>query len=366
LRAITAVLLLTLLAGCASPTPAAIPLSGRVVAVIAEEHLGQAFAASAPEVDGDAGPTEPIGATLHFRATANHRPWRASITFGTTPHAGLDDCSPPSSRAHGPKCIWQFDTRVAWFTSGGPLYVTSSRGDTSVNIVATNLDWSFDPRNNLGQAHLEQLVALADDARLDGTTDGALQAAGRAYPRWTVDPNCVRSAAAGAPIALDQTTAEATARITPQGIAAVLASHVAATCAGDRPTAGAGSVGAVVHLANSGGWVAAWLTREPADATCPAWSSCVESDRVMTFSTIVRSQAYPARTRLVRETTDGYLIVEVATLRPVTADEDAVVPPAVLREIATDDRLARKVDPALNDAGDRLALCWRLYGPAEG
>lgn len=366
LRAVAAVLLLALLTGCATAAPAAIPLSGRLVAVIAEEHLGPAFAASAPESEVGVSLVEPVGATLHFRASGTHRQWRASVTYGTAPHAGLEDCAAPSGALHGASCFRHAGTRVAWFSSGGPLYVTSSRGDTSVNIVATNLDWSGDPRNGVEQVTLDQLVALAEDPRLDATTDGALQAVGRAYERWTVDPGCIRSAAGGVPIPLSQKSGVATEPITPQAIAAVLASHVGASCAGDLVGARAGSIGAMAYLPNSAGWVSAWLTRDPVEATCPAWSACWLSEGgVTTFTRTERTEPYPARTRLVRDVDGGYLIVEVATRRRVTAD-GALLQLTAVQDIATDDRLAFNVDPELNAAGDQLALCWRLYGPTEG
>ena len=210
------VALLLVLAGCgAPPVPAApVPLTERVIAVVAEEHLGEAFAAFSASIDDEHEP-DAIGAAVHYRATAANRLWSASVTYGPSMRMIEGRCDPLSTEAPQPTCVWQDGVRVAWLADTSSLYLTSPRKDESVNISVHNLPRRDDPRGGTGPVILDKLVALAKDPRLDGTTDATLAARALAYPRWTDDPGCNRTAPTG-PIPQPAASGPATEPIAPR------------------------------------------------------------------------------------------------------------------------------------------------------
>jgi hypothetical protein len=356
--------LLLLLAGCtAPPVPVApVPLTDRMAAVVADDHLGRAFASFSAAVD-DQHTATTVGATLHYRATATRRLWSISVTYGPSMPMITGRCEPLSTHAPKPTCYWQGDVRIAWFTDTGPLYLTSARREQFVNLEVVNLTREEDPRKGSGHVAVDALVALAADPRLDATTDATLAARAAVYPGWTEDPGCAHAAPIG-PIPLPPASGPATEAISPQAIAAVVASHVPGTCAADWNPVDPGPIGGMVYQTAGKEWVAAYFTTDGYYAKCGTLVDCTTSDGVTTSYWFGVDETQQSHLRLVRRVDFGYLVVDEAGLGVDYRTSVFPVPLSVLRDIFFDPRLARRVDPALNEAGERLAICWRLLGYA--
>ena len=349
--------LLLLLSGCSAPAPLApLRLTDRIAAVLADDHLGHAFAAFPAALGGE---KSVIGATLHYRATSTRRLWSVSVTYGPSLPMITGRCEAPSTEAPQPTCYWQDGVRIAWFTDTGPLYFTASRRQQFVNLEVVNLTREEDPRKGSGHMSVDALVALAADPRLDATTDASLATRATAYPGWTEDPGCAHAAPIG-PIPLPKATGPATEAISPQAIAAVVASHVAGICAGDWNPVSPGPIGGMVYQTPGKEWVAAYFTTDGYYATCRGGVTCTVSDGVTTSYSFGAGETQQSHLRLVRRVDFGYLVVHEASLGVDYRTRTFPVPLSVLRDIFVDPRLARRVDPALNVAGERLAICWRL------
>ncbi len=352
--------LLLVLAGCSAPVvPAAeAPLTEKVIALIAEEHLGKPFTASSASVHEEHEP-DAVGAAVHYRAIATSRLWSAAITYGPSMRMIEGRCEPLSTEAPQPTCFWQDGVRIAWFTDTGQLFLTSPRQGEFVNVAVDNLTRQADPRNGTGQVALDRLVGLAADPRLDATTDATLAAAAEASPRWTDDPGCERATATG-PIPLPAVPSPATEPTSPQAVSAVVASHVAGTCAADWNPVDPGPVGGMVYLTAGREWVAAYLSTDPRFSRC-YWGECTQKGGVITSYLRSSDETYPTHVRMVRRIEGGYLVVEEAALGVDWEDRPFPVPLTVMRDILFDQRLAFTADPALNEAGLELAMCWRLF-----
>ena len=356
--------LLLLLAGCSAPTAPAAPvaLTDRVAAVVADDHLGHAFAAFPASVD-EVPTVTAVGATLHYRATATRRLWSVTVTYGPSMPMIQGRCEALSTEAPQPTCYWQDDVRIAWFTDTGPLYVTSARREKSVNLEVVNLTREEDPRKGSGHVSVDALVALAKDPRLDATTDATLATRAEAYPGWTEDPGCAHAASIG-PIPLPPPSGPATEATSPQAIAAVVASHVAGACAAEWNPVDPGPIGGMVYQTPGKEWVAAYFTTDNYYAKCGRMVDCTVSDGVTTSYWFGADETQQSHLRLVRRVDFGYLVVDEASLGVDYRTRAFPVGLSVLRDIFFDPRLARRADPALNLAGRRLAICWRLLGYA--
>jgi hypothetical protein len=352
--------LLLMLTGCGAPPaqPAPVALTDRITAVVAAEHLGPAFAAFSASVSDGQDPAS-VGATLHYRATATRRLWSASVSYGPSMPMITGQCEPLASEAPQPTCFWQDGVRIAWFTATGPLYLTSARHDQFVNVAVVNLTREADPRKGSGHVPLERLVALAADPRLDATTPAALAVPAASFPGWTEDPGCEHAASVG-PIPLPATSGPATESISPQAIAAVVASHVAGTCAADWNPVTPGPIGGMVYTKPGREWVAAYFTTDDYYAHCGTVADCTSSDGVTTSFWFGADETQQSHLRLVRRIGFDYLVVDEAALGVDPATRVFPVQLAVLHHLFTDPRLTHAVDPALNEAGERLAICWRL------
>lgn len=351
---------LLMLTGCAVPTaPAApVPLTDRVIAVIANEHLGPSFAAFSASVTDEHEP-DAIGATVFHRGTATSRPWSASVTYGPSMPLIEGRCDALSTEAPRPTCRWQDGVRIAWFADTSRLYLTSARTNDFVNVAVDNLPRHDDPRDGTGPVTLDALVALANDPRLDATTDAALAHSALLHAGWTDDPWCDRARSTG-PVPLPTATGAQEEPISPQAVTAVIASRVGGTCAADWNPVDAGSVGGMVYLTAGQEWVAAYLSTDSALADC-SWGECTRNDGVVTSYLRSSDETYPTHVRMVRAVEGGYLVVEEAALGVDWEDRPFPVPLTVLRDILFEPRLAFTTDPALNAAGQHLALCWRLF-----
>jgi hypothetical protein len=91
---------------------------------------------------------------------------------------------------------------------------------------------------------------------------------------------------------------------------------------------------------------------------------CTVSDGVTTSYWFGADETQQSHLRLVRRVDFGYLVVNEASLGVDYRTRTFPVPKSVLRDIFVDPRLTRRVDPALNTAGEGLAICWRLLGYA--
>lgn len=355
--------LLLLLTGCGLPgMPAALtPLDERIVAIVAEEHLGPAFAAFSASSHEENEPSA-VGAAVYYRATATSRLWSASVTYGPSMRMIQGRCEALSTEAPEPTCIWRDGVRIAWFTDTRRLYLTSARKNQSVNIALENLERHHEPAEALGPVTLSRLVALANDPRLDATTDATLAVRAKDYQRWTDDPGCERGATVG-PIALPATSGQASQPISPQAITAVVASRVPGPCAADWNPVDPGPVGGMVYLTSGKEWVAAYLSTDHWYAKCH-WGECTRKGGVITSYLRSSDETYPTHVRLVRPIQGGYLVVEEAALGVDWEGRAFPVALTTLRDILFDSRLAFTADPALNAAGERLAICWRLLGYA--
>ncbi len=353
--------LLLLFAGCgAPPFPGApVALDERIIAVIAEEHLGPAFAAFSASVHEEDEPSA-VGAAVYYRATATSRLWSASVTYGPSMRMIQGRCEALSTEAPKPTCLWQEGVRIAWFTDTTRLYLTSARKDDSVNIAVENLEGHKDPRRGVGPVTLAKLVSLANDPRLDATTDASLAMRARDYQRWSDDPGCEHADSVG-PIALPSTSGPAAEPISPQAITAVVASRVPGRCAADWNPVDPGPVGGMVYLTPGKEWVAAYLSTDPWFAKCH-WGECTRKGGVITSYLRSSDETYPTHVRLVRPVAGGYLVVEEAALGVDWEDRPFPVPLTTLHDILFDARLAFTADPALNAAGEGLAICWRMLG----
>ncbi len=349
-----------LLSGCVAvpvAPPSPVPLTSRIVAVVAEEHLGEAFAAYAPPADPDGRAL--ASTTLHYRATATERLWSVTIDHGPSEPLIHGECGSTSSEAPHPTCFRRDGVRVAWFTPSGPLFLTSERGASGINLSVVNLTWRDDPRKGTAQVSLDALIGLAKDPRLDTTTDAALASRAAAYPRWVDDPGCTQAKTVG-PLPLAPAPGTGSEPIAPQALTAVVAAHVAGTCGADWNPVDPGSIGGMVYLTPGTEWVAAYLSTDRWYARC-YWGECTRSDGVITSYLRSSDETYPTHVRMVRPVPGGYLVVEEAALGVDWEDRPFPVPLSVLRDILFDPRLAFTADPSLNAQGERLGICWRLF-----
>jgi hypothetical protein len=273
------------------------------------------------------------------------------------------NCEALSTEAPPPTCYWQGGVRIAWFTGTGPLYLTAARRDGFVNIEVANLTREPDPGKGSGHVPIEQLVALAADPRLDATTPAALAVPAASFPGWTEDPGCEHAAPIG-PIPLPARSGPATESISPQAMAAVIASHVPGTCAADWNPVTPGPIGGMVYTTPGSEWVAAYFTTDDDDAQCGTVVDCTSSDGVTTSYRFGADETQQSHLRMVRRVGFDYLVVDEAALGVDPATRVFPVQLSVLQDLFFDPRLAHAVDPALNEAGERLAICWRLLGYA--
>jgi len=121
----------------------------------------------------------------------------------------------------------------------------------------------------------------------------------------------------------------------------------------------AGPIGGMVYLTPGTEWVAAYLTTDRWYAKCH-WGECTTKGGVITSYLRSSDETYPTHVRMVRPIEGGYLVVEEAALGVDWKNRPFPVPLTTLHDLLLDPRLAFTADPALNAAGERLAICWRL------
>lgn len=348
--------LLLALVGCA-PGPAAptapVPLTNRVIAEIVQQHLGEGFVA-AP--DGASG----LGAQVYYRATPD-QPSRTVIADYRADPWPLNEsgCEPMSSEAPQFDCFEESGVRIYWQPQSQGFGVVGARSGGFATVWVGGPDMGGDPRQSPGKVDLDAVITLANDPRLDATTEPGLLAAAAQRQNWREDRDCEGSPLSG-PIDLPSDLGPASETPTPQGLAALIAAHVPVSCVGEwRQGTGAGGI---AHLGSSSEWVAVYLTTAKTVTTCSGADEC-RRDGDLTISAMLDvPEEHAATRRVVRRLETGYLVVLEGTMKVEDGRRVFPVSEAVLKQIATDPRAGTLVSPELNRAGDELGLCWRLNG----
>ena len=121
-----------------------------------------------------------------------------------------------------------------------------------------------------------------------------------------------------------------------------------------------GPIGGMVYTTPGKEWVAAYFTTDDRYARCGTAVDCTSSDGVTTSYSFGADETQQSHLRLVKRVGFDYLVVDEASLGVDPRTRVFPVPLSVLKELFSDPRFTHAVDPALNEAGERLAICWRL------
>lgn len=336
------------LGGCsavAPTTPATAPPRGgitpQLLALLAEEHLGSAAA-----VTGQSGPVvavrptewvDGLSATAYYRATPGQPAGWLTVSYSPMPYAGAD-CT-------GATCTERDGVQVR--SDPDEFIARRDPGFVQVEASAAYFEGEL----------LEAAIALAADPRIAPTVDGNLLNKAAANPRWrdTDDLGC-GDASLQAPIALPEPD-DSSQPATPQALAAVVASQVDASCAGDESATNL--VRGTVYLGADTERVSLAINTEPIQ--CPYLDACEQQGDLIVARQLDVPTDYPVRIVLARPLPDGnhWVVVEHASLRAQPSG-NFPVPLSTLKSLVSDARVGAQVDAALNRAGDELPLRWRL------
>ncbi|MDQ7993093.1 MAG: hypothetical protein AAGC63_16770 [Propionicimonas sp.] len=340
--------LLVVLVGCApvatgtpTPAPAEVGMTPEVLGLLIEEHVGAPAA-----VTGGSGrltlvpPTEwveGISATAYYRARPGQPGLSITLSYSPTPYAGSFGCTASTCEQRG-GVLLRHDPEG--------LVSPRERGFVEVTTSAEGLPPDL----------LDAAIALAGDPRIAPAVEPDLASAAAANPRWRTDDLGCGAAAIAGPIALPAPGSGPLEPVTPQALAAVVASHVGGSCAGDASSPGA--VRAIVYLGADTDRLSLAITEDA--LACDQLDHCEHRGDV----TLGRSEGDPPdrpfRLLLSRPAPDG---THWVTLEHATHDaERSRIPLPTLIALVTDPRVGAEVDAALNHAGDDLPLRWR-YTP---
>lgn len=345
------VLALVLLAGCspsAPPSPSPRPttaITAQVLGQILDEHAPGAFAIAGG--DGVLSANQPtefvrgIEATAYHRATPGHPAQTLTVRYSPTPFNDTVLCPAKSCTERDGVLVRLRDQR--------PVDVIAQRAEGLVQVTGS-VDWFTTDR-------LPTAIALAKDARIGPSVDAPLATEAAANPRWrTADQLTCGSATTQPPIALPG-AAGAVEQVTPQALAAVLASHVPAACAGDD--SGQDRIEGTVYLGSDAERVSLAVTDVPFD--CTGYDRCRTTDGLrVAEQSDVPDDSYPYHLVVARQLSDGEHWVVVDEASVVAHKGDFPVALDVLKQIAIDPRVGASVDAALNQAGNDLPLRWRV------
>lgn len=343
---------LVLFAGCAwtpsvGGTPVErVPMTPQLLGALIEDHFGPAYALSGSDRDRLAVQStewvEGMAATAHYRATPGVAERRVTVNFSPRPVAEVR--CPPASCAEQDGAY----VRTPSIGSGTPD-VLSPRDTGLVQVRVDGATLSGDLR--------AQAVALATDSRIVPLADRGPSEAAAANPRWrTDDLGCGGAAGSGLlPLPAKSGPAEPP---TPQALAAVIASHVNASCAGGRSLDGL--IEAVAYLGADTERVS--LAISDMKPACEGLDACDTRDGIMIGWQFDVPEEYQAMVRLARTVGDGqyWVVVEHHSFAANPSDRSFPVRLATLLDLVRDERVASRVDAALNRAGDGLAVRWRL------
>ena len=348
----TALLLaLVLFAGCASTTPASpspgatTAITAQVLGQILDEHAPGAFAIAGG--DGVLSANQPtefvrgIEATAYHRATPGHPAQTLTVRYSPTPFNDTVLCPAKSCTERDGVLVRLRDQR--------PVDVIAQRAEGLVQVTGSVGWFTTDG--------LPTAIALAKDARIGPSVDAPLATEAAANPRWrTADQLTCGSATTQPPIALPG-AAGAVEQVTPQALAAVLASHVPAACAGDD--SGQDRIEGTVYLGSDAERVSLAVTDVPFD--CKGYDRCRTTDGLrVAEQSDVPDDSYPYHLVVARQLSDGEHWVVVDEASVVAHKGDFPVALDVLKQIAIDPRVGASVDAALNQAGNDLPLRWRV------
>lgn len=345
------VLALVLLAGCspsAAPSPSPRPttaITAQVLGQILDEHAPGAFAIAGG--DGVLSANQPtqfvrgIEATAYHRATPGHPAQTLTVRYSPTPFNDTVLCPATSCTERDGVLVRLRDQR--------PVDVIAQRGEGLVQVTGS-VGWFTTDR-------LPTAIALAKDARIGPSADASLATEAAANPRWrTADQLTCGSATTQPPIALPG-AAGAVEQVTPQALAAVLASHVPAACAGDD--SGQDRIEGTVYLGSDAERVSLAVTDVPFD--CTGYDRCHTTDGLrVAEQSDVPDDSYPYHLVVARQLSDGEHWVVVDEASVVAHKGDFPVALEVLEQITIDLRVGASVDAALNQAGNDLPLRWRV------
>jgi hypothetical protein len=341
-------LALVLFAGCASTTPASpspgatTAFTAQVLGQILDEHDRGAYA-----ITGGAGvltanqPTEfieGIEATAYHRATPGHAAEQLTVRYSPAPFNGTILCPAKT-------CTEQDGV---YLRHRGDVIAKRPQGFVQVTGSAENLTGD----------RLATAVALAKDPRIAPTVDQSLADQAAANTLWRTDALDCGDATVQPPVALPERSG-ATEPVTPQALAAVVASHVQGSCAGDD--SGSQRVEGTVYLGSDVERVSLAITTDA--FRCQGYDRCRRQDDLFVAEqTDVAEDSYPWHLVVARRLPDGthWLVVDEANV--AARKGDFAVPVAVLKAIAHDPRVGATVDAALNQAGNDLPLTWRVGG----
>jgi hypothetical protein len=164
-----------------------VPITARAVAAITAEHLGRP---SRAQVDEDPyGLHHPVAATrVRYHAHGDYDGDLVAVLVGTGLDRREDNC--PSVQSRG-GCFTVDGVRVTWSPAipeedpGAIGIVAPRRGGVYVIVVYSGTEITGDPRKRAVSLPLDDLVALASDARIDRTTTQAAVDAGNGLDYWT-------------------------------------------------------------------------------------------------------------------------------------------------------------------------------------
>lgn len=350
------VAVLASLAGCVS-APAATPVPGvtsappratvgitaDVLGLLVEEHVGVSDALTGGRGRLTATPptewVDGISATAYYRATPAQPARSVTLSYSPVPYAGSFGCTASHTCEQRDGVLLRHD----------PDDLISPRQQGLVQVTTS--------AGAFPDGLLDAAIALAADPRITPAVDPDLASRAAANPRWRTDDLGCGDAPVTGPITLPPAGPDPTEPVTPQALAAVVASHVAGHCAGD--TSSPDAVRGTVYLGADTDRVSLAITDEP--FTCDHLDRCQHRGEVTIGWQLDVPMEHPIRLLLSRPAPDGthWVTVEHATHNA----EQFPVPLPTLIALVTDPHVGPQVDPGLNHAGNNLPLRWRYTPP---
>ncbi len=263
-------------------------LSPRAVAALALRHLDRPDAAYDPRLATTA-------AVLYYRPEPGHRSFTVSAGYGRSP--GMFSCPGDDSEAPRVSCEVSGRLRLVWREGdAGSAMVgfLAPRARGSVLVQLAGMAVTGRPRSADLPLPLRQLRSLARDRRFDQHTDRGLGRPRHTQDVWRADPDC-RRARPRPPLTIGPGS-EAPGPATPQGLAALVATRVTGTGAGEALSSR--GTGATLFLDGSDGESVTAVVTADADAgACPDGAECEERDGALVTWVLDVPEEYALRVR---------------------------------------------------------------------
>lgn len=183
-----------LVAGCGSagvdespPEGGDLPTTPQALAAMVAEHVGQPDSATTDRDLPDELTGHAVGAELRFGSDGEYDGDSLSIAVGTGLKPGIRDCHGFHEWVAG--CVAVTGGVLAWQEQEpeedpGVVYLVVDKNGAEVVLTYAGPDITADPRGLDLPIDVEDLQAIAADARVDVTTSQAALDAGERLPHW--------------------------------------------------------------------------------------------------------------------------------------------------------------------------------------